>query len=152
MEYALRNSYQEYIVKKGDSLYTIANKLNVSVNELMDVNMLTSTVIYPDQVLLVPNVGNTEFMVDVYETLPGDNFYIISKKTGIDLQDLANYNDVGKIVLEKGQKISIPRTRTYVVDENDTVESILNNTNKSAEELLKANASSWLKSGTRIIS
>ena len=117
MEYALRNSYQEYIVKKGDSLYTIANKLNVSVNELMDVNMLTSTVIYPDQVLLVPNVGNTEFMVDVYETLPGDNFYIISKKTGIDLQDLANYNDVGKIVLEKGQKMG----EKSVHEQNKTV-------------------------------
>ena len=61
-------------------------------------------------------------------------------------------NDVGNLLLEKGQKINLPKERTYVVDSSDTVESVLRKTKKTAEELLIANASSWLKSGTRIVS
>lgn len=149
----LNESYKEYIVQKGDSLYTIAKKYETTVNTLTDVNMLTSNVIYPGQVLLVPKYDDySEFLLDEYITEPGDTFYKISKKTAIDVQKLANYNDVGNYVLEKGQKINLPKERTYVVDSSDTVESVLRKTNKSAEELLRANASSWLKTGSRIAS
>ena len=50
----LRNNYTEYVVQKGDSLYTIAKKYGITVSELTDINMLTTNVIYPNQVLLVP--------------------------------------------------------------------------------------------------
>ena len=148
----LNENYNEYVVQKGDSLFTIAKKYNVTVNELLDVNMLTSNVIYPGQVILVPSNEFTDFLVDIYVTEPNDTFLKISMKSGVDVQTLANYNDVGNFVLEKNQKIKIPKARTYVVDSSDTVESILKKTNKSAEELLKANANSWLKSGNRIVS
>lgn len=152
MENGLRDSYQEYIVQKGDSLFTIAKKYNVKVNELIDVNMLTSNVIYPGQVLLVPKDDVSDFFVDIYVTEPGDTFYLISKKSGVDVQTLANFNDVGNYKLEKDQTIKIPKERTYVVDSSDTVESVLRKTNRTAEELLIANASTWLKNGSRIMS
>lgn len=148
----LNDNYNEYIVQKGDSLFNIGKKYNVSVSELLDVNMLTSNVIYPGQVLLVPNYEQTDFLVDIYVTEPNDTFYKISKKSGVDVQTLANYNDVGNFVLEKNQKVKIPKARTYVVDSSDTVESILKKTNRTAEELLQANANNWLKSGNRIVS
>lgn len=152
MEYGLRESYQEYVVEKGDSLFNIAKKYNVNINELIDINMLTSNVIYPGQVLLIPRNDESDFLVDIYITEPNDTFYKISKKSGIDVQVIANYNDVGNYVLEKGQTIKIPKARTYVVDSSDTVETILKKTNRSAEELLQANAQNWLKSGNRIVS
>ena len=101
----LNDNYNEYIVQKGDSLFNIGKKYNVSVSELLDVNMLTSNVIYPGQVLLVPNYEQTDFLVDIYVTEPNDTFYKISKKSGVDVQTLANYNDVGNFVLEKNQKV-----------------------------------------------
>lgn len=152
MEYRLREDYQEYVVEKGDSLFSISKKHNVSVNELVDINMLTSNVIYPGQVLLIPKDVNSDFLVDIYITEPNDTFYKISKKSGVDVQTLATFNDVGNCVLEKGQSIKIPKARTYVVDSSDTVESILKKTNRSAEELLQANAQNWLKCGNRIAS
>lgn len=152
MDYRVRDSYQEYVVEKGDSLFNIAKKYNVSVNELTDINMLTSNVIYPGQVLLVPKEELTDFLVDIYITEPNDTFFKIAKKSGVDVQVLANYNDVGNYVLSENQKIKIPKARTYVVDSSDTVETVLQKTNRSAEELLHANASSWLKSGNRIVS
>ena len=148
-----RDSYQEYVVQKGDSLYTIAKKYNTTVNDLNDYNMLTSNVIYPGQVILVPKKGeHIYFVIDIYVVEENDTLHKIARKTNIDVQNLANYNDVGNLVLQKGQTINIPRERTYVVDSSDTVESVLRKTNRTAEELLIANASSWLKSGSRIAS
>lgn len=149
----LRKSYTEYVVQKGDSLYTIAQKYGVSVSELTDINMLTSNVIYPNQVLLIPKVDDhSEFLLDVYVTKEYDTFDNIAKSSGVDVEKLAMYNDVGSLFLEKGQKLYLPKERTYVIDSSDTVESVLRKTKKTAEELLIANASSWLKSGTRIVS
>ena len=148
----LRNNYTEYVVQKGDSLYTIAKKYGITVSELTDINMLTTNVIYPNQVLLVPAQGQTDFLLDVYETNDLDTFDKIARRHNIDVEKLAMYNDVGSLLLEKGQKIYLPKERTYVVDSSDTVESVLRKTKKTAEELLIANASSWLKSGTRIVS
>ena len=151
--YELRVEYVEYVVKKGDSLYSIAKMFDTNVTELIDINMLTSNVIYPNQVLLIPKVDDhSEFLLDVYVTKEYDTFDNIAKSSGVDVEKLAMYNDVGSLFLEKGQKIYLPKERTYVIDSSDTVESVLRKTNKTAEELLIANASSWLKSGTRIVS
>ena len=59
-----RHNDNEYVVKKGDSLYTISKKYNVSVDDLLKVNGLTSALIYPNQVLIIPltNNGNVYFM------------------------------------------------------------------------------------------
>ena len=43
--------YIEYTVKKGDSLYNIAQNYNTTVATLTDINMLTSNNIFPGQVL-----------------------------------------------------------------------------------------------------
>lgn len=151
LSYGVRVSYDEYIVQKGDSLYTIANKYGTTVAEISDVNMLTSSVIYPGQVLLVPaKDGNTDYVLEPYTIITGDTFEKIAKRFGIELEKLSTYNDLGKFELVKGQKIKIPRENTYIINEGDTLETILRNTNRSAEELLRANASAWLKSGSQI--
>ena len=49
-----------------------------------------------------------------------------------------------------GQVIKIPKNNTYIIKNNDTVETILSKANKTAEEILKANANEWFKVGTKI--
>ena len=44
----------EYIVKKGDTLYSIATKYNISVDTLKALNNIGYEVIYPYQALIVP--------------------------------------------------------------------------------------------------
>ena len=46
----MNNNYEQYIVQKGDSLYSIAKKYGTTIAELVDFNTLTSNVIYPNQV------------------------------------------------------------------------------------------------------
>ncbi len=44
-----------YIVQPGDSLWSIANRFNATVNELMMLNNLNSTILQIGQVLQIPN-------------------------------------------------------------------------------------------------
>ncbi len=46
-----------YVVQRGDTLYSIARRHGITVNELMRLNGLTSTRIYVGQRLLVPGAG-----------------------------------------------------------------------------------------------
>lgn len=48
------NSYFIYTVRKGDSLWKIGQRFNVSVAEIKRINELTSDLIYPGQKLKLP--------------------------------------------------------------------------------------------------
>ena len=50
----IKTAIGQYKVIKGDTLYSIANKFNTSVELLYALNNLTSSYIFPNQTLLVP--------------------------------------------------------------------------------------------------
>lgn len=148
----LRVEFEEYTVKKGDSMYTIAKKYNTTVSELTDINMLTSTVIYPGQVLLVPKKQNvaTDYYFDTYTTKAFDTIEGIASKYGIDPVTIGLYNDFGTLQIVPDQTLKIPLTSVYVVKNGDTVDTILNNTKRTADQLLKSNSNQWLQAGSKI--
>jgi len=43
-----------YVIEEGDSVVSIAEKFNISVSELMDLNSLNSDFIYAGDILKVP--------------------------------------------------------------------------------------------------
>ncbi len=151
-EFGLRVEYLEYTVKKGDSLYTIAKKYNTTVQVLTDINMLTTNNIFPGQVLLIPKVdeNNQEYYFENYIIKPGDTVESIAADNGVDPVLIGLYNDFSSYQLMDGQIIKIPKNNTYIIKNNDTVETVLSKANKTAEEILKANASQWFKVGTKI--
>lgn len=144
--------YIEYTVKKGDSLYNIAQNYNTTVSTLTDINMLTSNNIFPGQVLLIPTVDMTtkDYYFENYIVQPGDTVELIANKQGIDPILIGLYNDFSSYKLLDGQIVKIPKNNVYIIKENDTVDSILKTSNKTSDELLKANASNWLKAGMKI--
>ena len=137
----LNPTYKEYVVQKNDSLYSIAKKFKTTIAELTDVNMLTNTTIYPNQVLMVPlNVKEEIVYFDKYTIKEGDTFESISNKLNIDIVDLGEVNDFGEVVLKEGYTIQLPNyQKTYIVKEGDTLNSILNHTSRTAEEILSIN-------------
>lgn len=150
--YGLRVEYVEYTVQKGDSLYSIAKQFNTTVSELIDINMLTSNTIFPNQVLLVPRKNQMSDNLDFisYTIMQNDTVESIAEKQNVDPVLIGLYNDFGKIKLVPGQILILPRTNVYTIKGTDTIDSILANTNRTAEQLLRNNASNWLKSGSKI--
>ena len=146
-DFGQRIDYVEYVVKKGDTLYTIAKKYDTTVASLTDINMLTSNAIFPGQILLVPKGSSKEidYYFENYTIKPGDTIELISTKLGVDPVLLGMYNNFAILELKDNQVIKIPRNDTYTVKQNDTVDTIISTTNRSAEQILRANAGTWLK-------
>lgn len=152
-DFGQRIDYVEYVVKKGDTLYTIAKKYDTTVASLTDINMLTSNAIFPGQILLVPKGSSKEidYYFENYTIKPGDTIELISTKLGVDPVLLGMYNNFAILELKDNQVIKIPRNDTYTVKQNDTVDTIISTTNRSAEQILRASAGTWLKAGNKIL-
>lgn len=89
---------KEYIVKKGDTLYSIASGLNTTVDELKKANNLTSNMISIGQKLIVPNELET-----IYTVKPGDNLYQIARKFNTTVDKLITLNNLKNTTLSVGQ-------------------------------------------------
>lgn len=142
----------EYIVKKGDTLYKIAKNNNLLVEDLVSVNNLSSNLIYPNQVIVIPKIvpgGSVYF--EEYIVQSDDTMEKIAEKLAVRLDLLTKYNDITKLLLAENQVIRIPKSfKRYMIQENDTIQSILEKTNMSLEELVEANRRKWLAPGMMI--
>ena len=95
------NNYNEYTVIKGDSLYSIAKKYNISVSDLISLNNLKSTNLSIGQKLKVP--GSTS----KYIVVKGDSLYSIAKKYNTSVSDIISKNNLNSTVLSIGQELII---------------------------------------------
>ncbi len=145
------NNTISYIVKTGDSLYTIAKKYNTTVEELMKINHLSSSMIYPNQVLFIPSTCNINN--DTYLTKECESINDILGKFNIDYQTLVKYNDVLKLKLCANQllKVRDNNLNSLTLSRNDSVDGILAKYQKSPYELLKLNEKEWFKENGKII-
>ena len=144
-----RHNDNEYVVKKGDSLYTIAKKYNVSVDDLLKVNGLTSALIYPNQVLIIPltNNGNVYFME--YVVKENDSLNLIADKYNVNINELKNYNNFEKLYLATDQVIYIPvKSKTHKVEVDDTIDIIIKKYDMTLEEFVHLNKEKLLIVGS----
>ncbi len=137
-----------YIVKRGDSLYSVANLYNTTIEELIKLNNLTSNVLQIGQELIVPENTNTEIpdtSVILYTVQRGDNLYNIAREYNTTVNEIKNINGLISDVLQIGQVLQIPQSGmrnkkiTYTVEHGDTIFSIAARNNLSVEELKKLN-------------
>ena len=95
-----------YTVKKGDSLYSIANKYGTSVSNIIKLNNLTSNNLSIGQVLKIPssNVNNTN---NTYTVKKGDNLYSIARNFNTTVNEIKRKNNLTSNTLSIGQKLII---------------------------------------------
>ena len=137
-----------YVVKKGDTLYSISKKLNISIDTLKALNKLNTNEIYVGQQLILCNDKNTE-EYDVYTVKKGDSLWSISKKYDISVKELIELNNLNNLTLQINQKLEVPKTiivepeendtEIYIVKKNDTLWSISRKFNISVNELKELN-------------
>ena len=115
--------YQNYVVKKGDTLYSISNAFQIDINILRKDNSLVSDVLKVGQVLKIRNQTNPsevlecfgeEYDVPIqqnyfeYIVQKGDSLYQIAKKYQVSVSSLMSINQLNNSNLSIGQKLKIP--------------------------------------------
>ena len=86
----INNKYfSYYIIKKGDTLYKIANDNNINPSLLAELNGINvSDYIYPNQILLVPKAGMILYFTGIGDTLSG-----VAQGLKTSIMDLVSEND-----------------------------------------------------------
>ena len=127
-----------YQVKEGDTLYSIANKYNISVNELKAINELDSDILSIGQILNVPSGLS---LVNTYIVTKGDTLYSVAKKFDTTIDEIKKLNNLDNNMLSVGQKLLIPiyEDTTYVVTNGDTLYSIARKFNTTVDEIKRLN-------------
>lgn len=150
-----------YIVKKGDSLYSIANNLGVSVEELKSANGISGSLINVGQKLVIPSNSSTspgDYVV--YTVKRNDSLWNIANAYGVSVNDIVDYNNLGTTVLQIGQQLLIPNVSSsddagiiYVVKNGDSLWSISKKYNVSVNDLKNANNlnSNMLSIGQKLV-
>ena len=93
-----------YIVQKGDNLYTIANKYDVKIDDIIKLNKLSTNTLQIGQVLKIP--GSTNY--NTYVVKKGDTLWDIAQKYGTTVKKLLTINNLDSTVLKINQNLLIP--------------------------------------------
>ena len=132
-----------YVVQKGDSLYSIANKLGTSVSELKKENNLTTNTLQIGEVLRIPTKEIYEGEENVYIVQKGDTLYSVAMANNTTVDELKRINNLTSNILSTGQLLKIPSAllpeSTYIVKKGDSLYSIANKYNTTIDELKRIN-------------
>lgn len=132
-----------YVVQKGDSLYSIANKLGTTVSELKKENNLTTNTLQIGQVLRIPTKEIYEGEENIYIVKKGDTLYSIAAANNTTVDELKRINNLTSNILSTGQLLKIPSAllpeSTYIVKKGDSLYSIANKYNTTVDELKRIN-------------
>lgn len=132
-----------YVVQKGDSLYSIANKLGTTVSELKKENNLTTNTLQIGEVLRIPTKEIYEGEENVYIVQKGDTLYSVAMANNTTVDELKRINNLTSNILSTGQLLKIPSAllpeSTYIVKKGDSLYSIANKYNTTVDELKRIN-------------
>lgn len=103
-----RATIEEYQVKPGDTLGTIADTFQIDIDTIKWQNNLKSDTIKPGDALQILPVKGVSHKVK-----SGDNIYTIAKRYGVDAQNIVNFpfndfEDLDTFALSVGQTLIVP--------------------------------------------
>ena len=118
-----------YTVKKGDTLYSIANKYNVTVDEIKKLNNLSTNNLSIGMKLSIPIKEESKEVekATLYTVVKGDTLYSIANKYNVTVDEIKKLNNLSSNNLSIGMKLNIPTKEeseyitTYTVVKGDTI-------------------------------
>ena len=98
-----------YVVKKGNTLWSIANNFNVSVSDLKKINNKSNNSLSIGEQLIIPGKSTDENVsTTIYTVKSGDNLYSIARRYNVTVNEIKSLNNLTSNLLSIGQKLSIP--------------------------------------------
>jgi len=132
-----------YIVRKGDSLYQIANNYNTTVDELKKINNLTGHTLSIGQVLILPSKQSSSTTYTYYTVQKGDSLYQIAKRYNTTTNTLKQLNNLTSTLLSIGQQLKVPTTTEdytlYTVSKGDSLYQIAKKYNTTVNDIKSLN-------------
>ncbi len=96
-----------YVVKKGDSLFSIAKRFDVSIDTLISVNQLRdASILQIGTVLEIPNMNGI-----YYRVKKGDSLSSITYRYGVEMNKLVDVNELDSSTIYVGQTLFVPGAR-----------------------------------------
>lgn len=147
VNYTPLNMEGYYIVKNGDSLWSIASKNDTTVDNIKRLNNLTNNTLQIGQILKLNNEEKEDNLKDknIYTVKKGDSLWLIANKNGVSVDDIKNANNLTSNTLQIGQILIIPGKKTstkeitYVVKKGDSLWLIANKYDTTVEKIKSAN-------------
>lgn len=101
--------YVIYTVKVGDNLYSIARRYGVTVENIKNVNNLTSNLLSIGQQLKIPIINNNDIdnQYSTYIVQSGDTLYKIANRYGMTVSQLMEINNLKTTALSIGQVLKV---------------------------------------------
>lgn len=151
-----------YIVKAGDSLWSIARKYGLTVEKLKDLNNLTNNMLSVGQKLLIKDTSSSTDLGVYYTVKAGDTLYGIAKEYNLSVDALKEMNNLTSNNLSIGQKLLVSGTGevvtggdydTYVVKSGDNLYAIARKYGISVDKLKDINnlSSNLLSIGQKLL-
>jgi LysM repeat protein len=139
-----------YTVVSGDTLWSVARKFNVSVDELKSLNNLTTNSISVGQVLKIPGYIPPTQTQTTYVVQKGDSLWSIASAFNTTTADIMSLNNLTSTTLSIGQELKIPSpttpttpitptNNTYTVQSGDSLWTIANKFGVTVTELRSLN-------------
>jgi peptidoglycan DL-endopeptidase LytF len=168
------NQTTTYTVVAGDSLWTIANRHNITVNALKSVNNLTTDILSVGQSLTIPTSNSTpDATTEIpttsnlqYKVVSGDTLWSVANRYKVSLDALRSSNNLDNDTLTIGQTLIIPKESggvtapaltpatnstnvSYTVVSGDTLSGIARKYNVTVDQIKKTNqlSSDFLRVG-----
>lgn len=152
--YKAEDTNISYIVKKGDSLWSIANQYGTTVNDLKKNNNLISDSLSIGQVIEIPSstsiVTPSEDDIinenNMYLVQNGDTLWSISRKFGVAVDDIKRINNLTNDILSIGMNLLIPTGTTannniivYTVKRGDSLWALARAYNTTIDDIKQLN-------------
>ncbi|CAK8584604.1 LysM peptidoglycan-binding and 3D domain-containing protein [Priestia megaterium] len=127
-------------VKAGETLFSISQQHNVTVEDLKKWNGLSSTLIYANQTLQIGSTSTdssssstptTTSSNHTYTVKSGDTLYRIAKDNGTSVQQLKDWNNISSHLIYVNQVLKISGTGTVSSSPSAPVQEKTNETQAS---------------------
>lgn len=145
--------FESYLIRKSDTLDSIAKRCGTTKEYLIDINNLYSLADFKEgREIIVPKQSEQYFNTYIIEK--GDTLYAIAKKYDINPTLLSALNGINENdYIYPNQEIMVPKTgySYYITADGDTLKTVADAFGTNVDKLISENKSIYLMAEQLIV-